>query len=117
MKYICRKDNVYKIRGFKVGAAAVEEALLKCPAIREAAVRAFEDTGGCNILCGYFVSDEDVDVKEIKRELKKVLPHYMVPTCLFRMDKLPRNTNNKIDRGALVPPAQLNDHKLLEKLY
>lgn len=117
LKYICRKDNVYKIRGFKVGAAAVEEALLKCPAIREAAVRAFEDSGGCNILCGYFVSDEDVDVKEIKRELKKVLPHYMVPTCLFRMEKLPRNTNNKIDRKALVPPAELNDHKLLEQLY
>ncbi len=117
LKYICRKDDVYKIRGFKVGCTPVEEALMKCPAIREAAVTAFEDSGGCNILCGYFVSDEAVDVKKVKEELRKTLPYYMVPTCLLQMEKLPRNRNNKVDRKALLPPAELNDHKLLEKLY
>lgn len=117
LKFICRKDDVYKIRGFKVGAAAVEEAMLKCPLVKEAAVKAFEDSGGCNILCGYFSSDEKADVKKIKEELKKALPYYMVPTCMIAMDRLPRNSNNKIDRKALEPPAELNDHKLLEKLY
>lgn len=117
LKYICRKDDVYKIRGFKVGCTPVEEAMMKCPAIREAAVKAFADSGGCNILCGYFVSDEEVDVKKVKEELRKTLPYYMVPTCLLRMEKLPRNRNNKVDRKALLPPAELDDHKLLEKLY
>lgn len=117
LRFLYRKDDVYKIRGFKVGATAVEEAILKYPSVREAAVKAFEDSGGCNILCGYFVSNEDVDVKKMKQELKTILPYYMVPTCMIRMEQLPRNRNNKINRKALAPPAELDDHKLLEKLY
>lgn len=117
LNYISRLDNMYKIRGFRVEGGAVESALLRCPEIKEAAVRAFTDEGGVNILCGYFAADVDIDVKKLKEELKAILPYYMIPTCFIRMESLPRNMNNKIDRNALVPPKELNDHKLLEKLY
>lgn len=115
--YIGRMDNMYKIRGFRVEAGAVESAMLKCEAIKDAAVTAFTDKGGCNILCGYFVSDEDVDVKDMKEKLKAVIPYYMVPTCLIPLDHLPRNLNNKLDRKQLKPPKELDDYKLLKKLY
>ena len=117
LNYISRLDNMYKIRGFRVEGGAVESAVLRCPEIKEAAVRAFTDEGGVNILCGYFAADVDIDVKKLKEELKAILPYYMIPTCFIRMESLPRNMNNKIDRNALVPPKELNDHKLLEKLY
>ena len=115
--YITRKDHMYKIRGFRVESGAVESAILKCSAIKEVVVKAFEDAGGCNILCGYFVSDEDVDVKKLKERLKEIIPYYMVPTAMIRMEQLPRNFNNKIDRNALKAPKELNDYKLLKKLY
>lgn len=115
--YIGRKDNMYKIRGFRVEGSAVESAILGCAAIKEVVVKAFPDEGGVNILCGYFVSDTEVDVKDVKEKLKKVLPYFMVPTCLIRVDEFPRNFNNKIDRKAIKPPKEINDHKLLEKLY
>ena len=117
LRYITRKDNMYKIRGFRVESGAVESAVLKCSEIKEVVVTAFTDAGGCNILCGYFVSDREIDVKLLKERLKSVIPYYMVPTCFIRLEQLPRNINNKVDRGALKPPAELNDHKLLQKLY
>jgi non-ribosomal peptide synthetase component F len=117
LEYRGRKDYMYKIRGFRVEAGAVETAMLKCGKIKEAVAKAFIDSGGTAILCGYFVADEQIDVKQIKEYLKSKLPYYMVPTALFQMDELPRNFNNKIDRNAILPPKELDDHKLLEKLY
>lgn len=117
LKYICRKDNMFKIRGFRVESEAVEVAILKCGSIKEVAVKAFQDDGGCNILCAYFVADEKIDVKELKSKLKQIIPYYMVPTALFQIDRFPRNANNKIDRQAIKAPKEINDYKLLEKLY
>lgn len=117
LRYITRKDNMYKIRGFRVEAGAVESAILRCSEIKEVVVTAFEDKGGCNILCGYFISDHEIDVKELKKKLENVLPYYMIPTCLIRVDDFPRNINNKVNRKAIKPPKELNDHKLLKQLY
>lgn len=117
LHYVGRKDNMYKIRGFRVESGAVESTVLKCAAIKEVVVKAFPDAGGVNILCGYFTSDVDVDVKDLKEKLKEILPYYMVPVCFIRLDEFPRNFNNKIDRKAIKPPKEINDHKLLEKLY
>lgn len=117
LHYIGRKDNMCKIRGFRVESGAVESTVLKCAAIKEVVVKAFADEGGTNILCGYFTSDVDIDVKDLKEKLRETLPYYMVPTCFIRLSEFPRNFNNKIDRKAIQPPKELNDHKLLEQLY
>ena len=34
-------------------------------------------------------------------QIGTVLPRYMIPTAFIRVDKLPRNTNDKIDRVCL----------------
>ena len=41
------------------------------------------------------------DLKEIRRFLQSKLPDYMVPSALAVLDKLPVNTNQKVDRKAL----------------
>ena len=70
-----------------------------------------------DILCGYFTANEKKDVKSLKKELKETLPYYMVPTALFQLEEFPLNMNRKIDRKAIKAPRELDDHKLLEKLY
>lgn len=85
--------------------------------MKEAVVKAFIDQGGCNILCGYFTADEKVKVKQLKKKLAAKIPYYMVPTCMIQLDEFPSNINSKIDRLAIKPPKELNDHKLLEQLY
>lgn len=117
MVYVGRKDNVYKIRGFRVEDTAVEDALRRCDYIEEAAVTAFKDQGGCSILCAYVVSRQTIDPKKVKKWLESIIPRYMVPTCIFQLDSLPRGSGGKLDRRQLVPPPELNDHKKLEELY
>ena len=63
LQYVCRKDNMFKIRGFRVESGAVETAILESGDVKEAVVKAFMDDGGCNILCGYFTADHRVDVR------------------------------------------------------
>ena len=115
--FVARADTMYKIRGFRVEGSAVENVILAQEGIQEVVVKAFTDSGGTDILCGYFTANEKKDVKELKKALKEVLPYYMVPTALFQLDEMPLNMNRKIDRKAIKPPKELDDHKLLEKLY
>ena len=48
-------------------------------------------------------SDKNLDENNIKNELKKVLPNYMIPREIVFLDKIPINKNYKYDR------RQLND--------
>ncbi|MPM30098.1 Surfactin synthase subunit 1 [bioreactor metagenome] len=117
LDYVSRKDNMFKIRGFRVEASAVESVLQQYPEIDDAVVKAFPDAGGTNILCGYYLSRHALSSEKIKEFLNERLPYYMVPACLIRMEEFPRNQNNKIMRGDFKPPAELNDHMLLSRTH
>ena len=112
-----RMDAMVKVRGFRIELSAVESYLRKFPGIQEAVCKVFEDKGGENILIGYYTADSDIDHTQLRTWMGKNLPYYMMPTALIHLDQMPRNTNSKIDRRALQAPAELNDHKLLAKLY
>lgn len=101
LKYICRKDWMLKIRGYRVEPSEVELCILKYPGITETAVTAYRDSGGTNILCGYFTATHEIDGEEIKVFLKQHLPYYMVPLKMKQLVDFPRNKNNKIERNAL----------------
>ena len=91
--------------------------MLACGNIKEVVVKAFEDKGGSNILCAFILADEKLDPKKIKEKLRDYLPGYMIPTAILQLEEMPHNPNGKADRLALQPPPELDDHKLLEKLY
>lgn len=117
LEYICRMDNMYKIRGFRVEASAVEDVLRRYPGVTCAATRAFCDRGGTAILCGYYEAEQEMDPKAIKRFMGQYLPYYMIPTAIFYREKIPRVANGKISRKDILPPAEIDDHKLLEERY
>ncbi len=117
LEYVCRKDNMCKIRGFRVEIAGVEEVMLQIPEIIAACVTWFTDKGGTNILFGYYVSNQVLDHKYIRDELGKKLPYYAIPTGLVQVDAFPKKESGKTDRKGFPPPKELNDHKLLSKVY
>lgn len=115
--YVCRKDNMVKIRGFRVEIDEVERQMRQYSSIGEVCVKSFTDSGGTNILCGYFEADTTLDVKAVKAFLNKKMPYYMVPTALFQVESLPRTPSGKIARRAIQAPAEINDHRLLKERY
>ncbi len=115
--YHGRKDNMVKIRGFRVELTGVERHMLEYPGIKEACCRAYTDSGGTNLLFGYYISGEPVDHEDFRAFLGKMLPYYMIPLGLVRCEEFPRTLSGKVDRKAFLPPEGLDDWRQLAERY
>ncbi|QKX03653.1 amino acid adenylation domain-containing protein [Aquimarina sp. TRL1] len=105
IEYIGRKDSQVKIRGHRIELGEIENQLAAISTIKEGCVIVQKDHNNDNRLIGYFVSEnEAIDAQEIKKELRKKLPDYMVPDVWVSMKELPKNSNGKLDRKSLPDP-------------
>jgi amino acid adenylation domain-containing protein/non-ribosomal peptide synthase protein (TIGR01720 family) len=106
LEFLGRTDQQLKVRGFRVEPGEVEGALLAHPAVREAAVAAWEERGGARLV-GYVVPREGMalDVDDVRDFLRRRVPEHLVPSALVTLDAIPRTPNGKTDRGALPAPG------------
>ncbi|WP_122614321.1 non-ribosomal peptide synthetase, partial [Pseudomonas viridiflava] len=107
LEYLGRNDDQVKIRGVRIELGEIEAQLSQLPGIEEALVVAREDEPGQPRLVGYFTERADVatlNVGELRTALLAVLPGYMVPSALVRLDAWPLTANGKVDRRALPVP-------------
>jgi aryl carrier-like protein len=98
--FIGRVDHQVKIRGYRIELSEIESKLLEITGIKEAVV-IDKTNGDSKYLCAYYVSNKEYTVGELREELKKTLPEYMLPSYFINMDVLPLNNNGKIDRKSL----------------
>jgi amino acid adenylation domain-containing protein len=100
-----RRDDQIKLRGYRIELGEVETALRRGTGV-EGAVACIQQLETGPALCGYIVlSTETADWEMcLKEELRKVLPSYMVPSFLVRLQELPVNPNGKLDRKSLPLP-------------
>ncbi|MBU3179544.1 non-ribosomal peptide synthetase, partial [Clostridium estertheticum] len=56
---------------------------------------------GSKYLCAYYVGEKEYSVGELREELKKSLPDYMIPSYFVQLEKIPLTPNGKIDRNTL----------------
>ncbi|MEH2059372.1 MAG: amino acid adenylation domain-containing protein [Nostoc sp.] len=115
IEYLGRIDNQVKIRGFRIELGEIEAALSQHPHVQASYVIAREDTPGDKRLVAYIVPQPQVTlvISELRSDLKKKLPDYMVPSAIVILESLPLTPNGKIDRRAL--PAPEPSSELLEK--
>ena len=98
-----RNDFQVKMRGFRIELGEIETAMLQLPDIEESVVVFNKELSG-ETLVGYFKGQGNLDVEEVKSELTRMLPSYMLPGALVRLESFPLGVNGKIDRGALPLP-------------
>ena len=106
--YVNRCDWMVKINGQRVELGEVETRLASHPHISAAACCAFTDKDGQTYVAAYYSAKDDggkqTDDAQLRDFLAQVLPRYMIPRFIVRMDELPLNANGKIDRRALPEP-------------
>ncbi|MCM3670698.1 non-ribosomal peptide synthase/polyketide synthase [Mesobacillus maritimus] len=101
IEYLGRSDDQVKIRGYRIELGEIENQILRHPQIKEATVLANQIESGDLFLCAYYVSEEELIGDDLRLYLHNSLPDYMIPTFYYSLEKLPMNTNGKLDRKAL----------------
>lgn len=95
--YFCgRRDFQIKLFGHRIELEEVESALNGAAGVERACCLFNQEK---NRLEGYYCGD--VEPRQLKGRLEKLLPAYMVPSRLHRLEEMPVTPNGKIDRGRL----------------
>ena len=100
-----RNDSQIKMNGYRIEIHEIENRLLALSGISEAVVLPLTKKDGAVLRLAAFCSSS-LSEKEIKANLTKTLPSYMVPSQIVVMDMLPLNPNGKIDRKLLDAQAR-----------
>ncbi|KID54598.1 hypothetical protein JF50_22015 [Pseudoalteromonas luteoviolacea] len=103
LEYLGRTDHQVKIRGFRIELGEIEAHFYQQTAVTEAVVIAEELPTGTRLVA--YVAGHGLESSTLQAQLAAQLPHYMVPSVIMVLDKLPLNNSGKIDRHAL-PKAQ-----------
>ena len=98
-----RSNDMIKINGNRIEPAEIEAAVKSVLGIDWAAARGFEEDGK-SFLCAYYTANIDVDTEELRSEMMKRLPYYMIPAYYIHIDQVPLKANGKLDRTALPKP-------------
>ena len=96
-----REDFQIKINGKRIELGEIEAAALRNSKIDTAA--AVYNSANKNI-CLYYKAKGCIDQNELKSELEKLLPDFMLPTVYMEIAEMPLSRNGKIDRSRLPEP-------------
>ncbi len=93
-----RKDFQIKHLGYRIELGEIETALGAVSEIKRGAI--IYDSKNTKIVL-FYESNVEIELKDLIKTLSNSIPKYMIPTEIYRLDKLPTNSNGKIDRNAL----------------
>lgn len=92
-----RKDFQIKYQGHRIELEEIDKALMNIESIIRSCTIFEEEKSK---LYGFYIGD--IDSKELHHKLKEILPIYMIPTKLIKMNEFPMTKNGKIDRKKLM---------------
>ena len=105
LDFLGRLDFQIKLRGFRIELGEIESVLAQQPQVHQSVVMLRQDFPGDPRLAAYIVPNgADIDATELRAELKRHLPLYMVPSFFVQVPAMPLTPNGKIDRKALPVP-------------
>lgn len=105
-----RKDDLVKIRGYRINLLGIESAIRKIEFVRDVAVtvRSLKGRLGTRQLVAYVITspNEVLTVGDIRYAVSGELPEYMVPSLVVFLESLPQLPNGKVNRLALPEPPE-----------
>ena len=101
--YVSRKDHQIKVRGFRIESEEINLAIKNFVKCDWAYTMAYPIKDGlADNIYSFVDTNVEMDKTAILIHLKKNLPEYMVPKDILFIDKIPLNSNGKIDRERLT---------------
>ena len=108
--FVARADDMIISSGYNIGAPEVENALLRHPAVAEAAVIGAPDAERGQIVKAFVVLNpghvpSDALKAELQAHVKGVIAPYKYPRAIAFMDALPKTQTGKLQRFRLKADA------------
>ncbi|RXG86993.1 non-ribosomal peptide synthetase [Bradyrhizobium vignae] len=103
-----RADHQVKVRGYRIELKEIENALAEHPNVRAGIVEPRREASGDIRLIAHIVAEPGSrsSASELREFLKGRLPAHAIPSAFLFLDRVPLNAHGKIDRSALLAPAQ-----------
>lgn len=101
LRFIGRRDDQVKSRGYRVELGEIEAALHTHASVVECAVMAVPDDIFGNRLEAVVVANRAVTAGELTELCGLLLPRYMVPETFHMREELPKTPTGKLDRRRL----------------
>lgn len=98
LQFVGRKDSQIKLRGNRIELGEIEAAAKGLPQVENACV--LFDADKQEIVL-FVQTGEEIVLRKLNLELRKLLPAYMLPGRLVTMAALPLTPNGKLDRVTL----------------
>jgi acyl carrier protein len=110
LEFLGRIDEQVKVRGFRIEPNEVVAALNSHSSVRDSVVTASGNGSGEKRLLAYVLAKDGAALSdaELRHHLEAKLPEYMIPSLFIRLQELPLNPNQKVDRSALPAPNAEN---------
>lgn len=101
-RYRGRRDDQVKSRGFRIELGEVERAIDEHPDVVECAAVAVPDELVTNRLRAFVVTADGTVPDDLRASCGRRLPAHMMPERFTAVPALPRTSNGKVDRAALI---------------
>lgn len=101
-----RQDNQVKLMGHRIELEEIELAVNRLADVAECGVALRGLATGRQDIVAIVATTSKLDEVDLLADLRRLLPHYMIPALVIFMDSLPKNSNGKIDRQQLRRLAQ-----------
>ncbi|MBQ3626465.1 MAG: AMP-binding protein [Synergistaceae bacterium] len=95
-----RKDSLIKHMGYRIELCEIEHVIENDLKLVKYCCAVY-NYNKKEIVLYYENNNNIISDKDFRIALKSVFPNYMIPNLFIHMEKLPQNTNGKIDRLAL----------------
>lgn len=113
-----RTNDFVKIRGYRVSTHEIERHILDHCNVEECQVK-LETRGESNQLACYYISKERIGYPVFRHTLEQVIPLYMVPQRIYKIDNFSKSSNGKIklDLESEYQKVYPSNRKILRRLY
>ena len=97
-----RKDELIKLHGFRIELGEIDKEFTNNKNINESITIPLKRGTEVVKLITFIITNTQIDIEELKKEISQILPYYMIPSDIIVLDKFPYNTNHKIDKNQLI---------------
>ena len=97
-----RKDELIKLHGFRIEIGEIDKEFTNNKNINESITIPLKRGTEVVKLITFIITNTQIEIEELKKEISEVLPYYMIPSDIVVLDKFPYNTNHKIDKNQLI---------------